>query len=219
MAAFPDAFKSSLEVRITGNPVRDEILKVQELKSHTDSNSNSKVRLLILGGSQGARALNEIVPDALAILPEDVAFEVWHQTGDNLFSETENHYQSANITARLQPFIEDMTEAYVWADIVICRAGALTISELAVAGIASILIPFPYAVDDHQTANAHYLSENGAAIICQQSELTKEKLAHWLSDLFHSQNRLQEMSNAAKEQSKPQATQQVSELCMEVAYA
>jgi len=219
MAAFPNAFKASLVVRITGNPVRNEILNVQTVKSQTKPQSESSIRLLILGGSLGARVLNEIIPETLAILPDDVKFEVRHQTGEKLFNEAELRYKSFNITAKLVPFIDDMAEAYSWADVVICRAGALTIAELTAVGVASILVPFPYAVDDHQTANARYLSDSGGAIICQQSDLTKEKLANWLSEFFHSRHRLQEMANVAKEQSKPQATQQVSELCMEAAYA
>ena len=219
MAAFPNAFKKSLVVHITGNPVRDEILNVQTVKSQTKPQTESNIRLLVLGGSLGARVLNEIIPETLAILPDDVKFGVRHQTGEKLFNEAELRYKSFSITAELVPFIDDMAEAYSWADVVICRAGALTIAELAAVGIASILVPYPYAVDDHQTANARYLSDSGGAIICQQSELTKEKLANCLCELFRSRHRLQEMANVAKAQSKPQATRQVSELCMEAAYA
>lgn len=215
MAAFPGTFRTSINARITGNPVRDEILNVQK-KISTNS---SPIRLLILGGSLGARALNEIIPESLAILPQSVEYEIKHQTGEKLFTETELHYKSLNVSAELLPFIDDMAEAYSWADIVICRAGASTISELAAVGIASILVPFPFAVDDHQTANARYLSDNGAALLCQQSELTKEKLAEWICEFYHSRERLQTMADAARNQSRPRATQQISELCLEASYA
>ena len=215
MAAFPGTFRTSNKIIITGNPVRDEILNLQK----KNFSNNSPIRLLILGGSLGARALNEIIPETLIILPEDVKYEIRHQTGEKLFTETRLHYNSLNVSAELIPFIDNMAEAYSWADIVICRAGASTISELAAVGIASILVPFPFAVDDHQTANARYLSNNGAALLCQQSELTKEKLAEWISEFYHSRKRLQAMADAARNQSKPRATQHISELCMEATYA
>lgn len=219
MAAFPNAFKESLAVKITGNPVRNEILNVQTEKSQTKQQTESTIRLLVLGGSLGARALNQVIPETLAILPNDVKFEVKHQTGEKLFAETEAHYKSFNISAELVPFIDDMAEVYAWADVVICRAGALTIAELAVVGVASILIPFPYAVDDHQTANAQYLSEQGGAILCPQSELSKERLAEWLNELYHARDRLQEMATISRDKAKPEATRQVSDLCLEAAYA
>ena len=215
MAAFPGTFRASIKTSITGNPVRDEILNVQKKVYSNDS----PIRLLILGGSLGARALNEIIPETLAILPGSVKYEIKHQTGEKLFTETRLHYDSLNVSAELIPFIENMAEVYSWADIVICRAGASTISELAAVGIASILVPFPFAVDDHQTANAGYLSDNGAALLYQQSELTREKLAELICEFFHSRERLQTMADAARDQSKPGATQHISELCLEAAYA
>ena len=219
MAAFPNTFDKSSDVRVTGNPVRKEILNARIIKHQYKSEPDQKMRLLILGGSQGAQALNEIIPETLSILDGDVELEVRHQTGEKLFAETEMHYKSFNMKAVLEPFIEEMDKAYAWADIVICRAGALTITELATVGVASILIPYPFAVDDHQTANARYLSEHGGAILCPQSDLSKERLAELISGLYRSRERLNEMADAARKQAKPQATRQVSELCMEAAYA
>lgn len=215
MAAFPGSFSSSVNTRVTGNPVRDQILNLRK-KTSLDK---SPIKLLILGGSLGARALNEIIPETLAILPGSVKYEIKHQTGEKLFTETELLYRTLNVTAELFPFIDNMADAYSWADVVICRAGASTISELAAVGIASILVPFPFAVDDHQTANAKYLSDFNAALLCQQSELTKEKLAEWICEFYKSRDRLQAMADAARSQSKPLATQQISELCLEAAYA
>ncbi|MEE9552620.1 MAG: UDP-N-acetylglucosamine--N-acetylmuramyl-(pentapeptide) pyrophosphoryl-undecaprenol N-acetylglucosamine transferase, partial [Gammaproteobacteria bacterium] len=216
-----NTFKSSPYIKSTGNPVRNDVLNVDITKSRLQTNAGreSSLHILILGGSQGARALNEIIPDTLATLPKDVCLEVRHQAGAKLFNETKTRYQTLNVKAKVEPFIDDMGEAYGWADIVICRAGAMTISELAAAGVASILVPFPFAVDDHQTANARYLSDHGGAILFPQSQLTKEKLAELLCEFYRSRSRILEMAEKARALAKPEATQQVSELCMEAAYA
>lgn len=221
MAAFPDAFNKRPGVRVTGNPVRSEILKARQVKAktHADKVDDPIMRILVIGGSQGASILNEIIPDSLSLLPEEVQFEVRHQTGKNLFIETTERYRTLNITAQLEPFINDMGEVYSWADIVICRAGALTISELAVVGVASILVPFPCAVDDHQTANASYLSDHDAAILLPQSRLNKNDLARLLYELYQSRIRLHQMAKNARSRAKLDATRQVSELCLEAAYA
>jgi len=219
MAAFPDAFQKSLNVVITGNPVRDEILNVNKSLSQTSIEHKHSLHLLVIGGSQGARKLNEIIPKSLSILKKNINLKVRHQTGIKFFEETELLYKRLNILVHLEPFINDMAEAYTWADIVVCRAGALTVSELAAVGVASILIPFPHAVDDHQTSNARYLSESGGAILFQQADLTEENLAQLLSELYQARDRIKQMSLNAKNKAKPKATQQVSELCMEAAYA
>ena len=218
MAAFPDAFKKSVYVQLTGNPVREEILNVHSLKSQSNTSEDDILRLLVIGGSLGARSLNEVIPQALNKLPADVKFEVKHQTGEKLLNETRDRYKTLGQNAQLIPFIDDIASAYAWAVIVICRAGAMTISELAAVGVASILIPYPHAVDDHQTANARYLSDNGAAYLFNESEFTAEKLAALLRDLFHSRSLLKEMSISARNQARPRATQHVSELCLEAAY-
>jgi UDP-N-acetylglucosamine--N-acetylmuramyl-(pentapeptide) pyrophosphoryl-undecaprenol N-acetylglucosamine transferase len=132
---------------------------------------------LIIGGSLGAQVLNEKLPQALALLSPAERPEIWHQTGDKHFSAAKKNYESMQIDAKLQPFIEDMSEAYNWADMVLCRAGALTVAELCAVGVGAIFIPFPHAVDDHQTANAQFMVNNKAAICIQQKDLTEKLLA------------------------------------------
>lgn len=179
LEGFPGAFKAAKKVIAVGNPVRVEIEQLaapdQAMLQH------DKCRVLVLGGSLGAQALNETVPQALALLPAEARPEVWHQTGDKNFNVAKSNYESKGIEAKVVPFIQDMAQAYHWADIVICRAGALTVAELCAAGRGAIFIPFPHAVDDHQTANAHYMVDNDAALCIQQSELTPALLAERLN--------------------------------------
>jgi len=219
MEAFPETFPKRIRARDTGNPVRTEILDVNAPDKRIKIDSAGVMKVLVLGGSQGARALNEIVPHAVASLPQDIRLEIRHQTGKNLYTETEVLYKTLNCKACLEPYIDDMSQAYAWADIVICRAGALTIAELSAVGVASILIPFPFAVDDHQTANAHYLSDQGGAFLIPEPEFTREKLGQLLSELYHSRGRLLTMAQEARALAKPKATEQVAELCLGVAYA
>jgi UDP-N-acetylglucosamine--N-acetylmuramyl-(pentapeptide) pyrophosphoryl-undecaprenol N-acetylglucosamine transferase len=180
---------------------------------------NEKLKLLVLGGSLGARALNRVIPETLSILPEEIVLEVRHQTGRQLFSETEALYKELKCTAQLEPFIEDMAAAYAWADLVICRSGALTVAELSAAGVASILIPFPFAVDDHQTANAQFLSHQGAALLVQEQDLSSDKLCKLLTGFYQSRHHLLSMAQQARSLAKPQATHKVAEYCLEAAYA
>ena len=174
--------------------------------------------LLVLGGSQGARALNQLVPQALALLDATERPEVWHQAGGQLQAAAETAYREAGLIARLTPFIEDMAEAYGWADLVLCRAGALTIAELAAAGVGALLAPFPFAVDDHQTANARFLEQGGAAQLIQQANLSAERLAAILRELGSDNRfRLLHMAEAARNLAQPQATEQVARTCLEQA--
>jgi UDP-N-acetylglucosamine--N-acetylmuramyl-(pentapeptide) pyrophosphoryl-undecaprenol N-acetylglucosamine transferase len=173
--------------------------------------------LLVLGGSQGARALNQMVPQALALFGADDRPEVWHQAGGQLHEAAETAYRDASVTARLTPFIEDMAEAYGWADLVLCRAGALTIAELAAAGVGAVLVPFPFAVDDHQTANARFLEQGGAALIRQQAELDAGRLAATLRELLGDRARLLNMAIAARRLAKMNAAEQVARACLEQA--
>jgi UDP-N-acetylglucosamine--N-acetylmuramyl-(pentapeptide) pyrophosphoryl-undecaprenol N-acetylglucosamine transferase len=172
---------------------------------------------LILGGSQGALRLNQVIPAALASVCGELQPDIRHQCGRRHVAVTEQAYQEAGVTARVMPFIDDMAEAYAWADLVICRAGAMTIAELAAVGAASVLVPFPYAVDDHQTHNAQYLVEAGAAILLPESELTPESLASLLSQLLSDRGRLLAMACAARERARPDAAASVADLCLEVA--
>lgn len=160
----------------TGNPVRAEIMAIPAPEKRAIG-THSRLRILVLGGSLGAKAINQIVPKALALIPDDKKPEVWHQSGAAHFAETQQCYLDNKVNANLVAYINDISKAYEFADMVICRAGALTVSELAAAGIASILIPFPHAVDDHQTKNAQFLTNAGAAILVSQHNLTPGYLA------------------------------------------
>ena len=159
-------------------------------------------------------AINECVPQALALLPLAARPSVLHQTGKQHFSAVQAAYQQTNVAGEIKPFLDDMAQHYSWADIVICRAGALTIAELAAAGVASILIPFPYAVDDHQTGNARFLSEHGAAILLPQAELKPQYLADLLNNLSRAQ--ALQMAQAARSLAKPDAAQRVAQVCAEL---
>src|SRR4029077_622788 len=179
MVAFPDALRGG---EWTGNPVRSDIASITPPEERFRSRQGP-LRLLVVGGSLGAQALNEAVPKALALLAEDVRPSVLHQAGEKNLAELKNNYQSSGVRGDLVAFIEDMARSYAEADLVICRAGAMTVSELSAAGMASLLVPFPHAVDDHQTANARFLSEKGAAILLPQGELTPQKLSALLLSL------------------------------------
>ena len=213
MQAFPDSFKGKQDIVVTGNPIRKDISDLDEPGIRM-AEREEKIRLLIIGGSLGAQALNEAVPNALSDLEKNIQPDVWHQTGKNKLESTISDYKKGNVEAKVTEYIEDMAEAYQWADLVICRAGALTISELANAGIAAILVPYPYAVDDHQTANAQYLTNAGAAISIQQDQLIS-KLRIVIADLLHTgRTKLIEMAKSARELSKPEATKMVAEICL-----
>jgi len=213
LSGFPAVLKKASWV---GNPVRAEItvLPAPSFRYRGRQERGEPLHLLVVGGSLGAAALNETVPQALAMLPHGERPEVMHQAGEKHIEALRDIYARAGVTANLVPFIEDMAGAYGWADLVICRAGALTIAELAAAGVASILVPFPHAVDDHQTGNARFLANAGAAILLPQAELTPERLA-----LIRNMNRDQLLQMAEKAQSlaKPDATAAVANACKELA--
>ena len=169
------------------------------------------MRVLITGGSQGAQVLNKVVPGALKILLPALAFEVRHQAGAKRVDEAVESYAAAGVDADIQPFIGDMAEAYAWADLVVCRSGALTVAELAAAGVASVLVPFAHAVDDHQTRNAEYLSDAGAAIILPQTTLDSQILATALEPLISDRTVLLSMATAARQMAIPNAAEKVVE--------
>lgn len=213
--AFPNTKKLGIhadKIIQTGNPIRAEIIAIAAPGMRTIG-SNPKLRILVLGGSLGAKAINEAVPQALALLPEDKKPEVWHQTGKAHLVEAQRCYLDNKIEAQVVPFIDDMAKAYQFADIVICRAGALTISELAAAGIASILIPFPHAVDDHQTVNAQFLTRTGAAILVEQHSLTARGLADLILKYIEHPEKCLEMAIRARALAKTNATVQVVAAC------
>ncbi len=214
LEAFPGSFGASGKAELVGNPVRPEIAALAPPSDRMADRSGPR-RLLILGGSLGAEALNRVVPAALALLPPAQRPQVRHQAGKGKEQETAAAYRSAGVTAEVSPFVQEMAEAYGWADLVICRAGALTISELAAAGVGSILVPYPFAVDDHQTRNAAFLVQAGAARLAPQSELTAEGLAALLRELLSEEGRLLAMATIARSLARPEATARVADLCEE----
>ena len=214
LEAFPGAFPAQRQALVVGNPVRETIAKLPPPAARF-AGRQGPARLLVLGGSQGALALNQRVPQALALLGDDERPDIWHQAGGRLYETAAVAYREAGVAARLTPFIEDMAEAYGWADLVLCRAGALTIAELAAVGVGAVLIPFPFAVDDHQTANARFLEQGQAALIVQQTELSAERLAALLRELTRNRARLLDMAEAARRLAKVDAAEQVARVCLE----
>lgn len=214
--AFPGSFPAGMHPEAVGNPVRAEIAELPA-PAERFAERSGPCRLLVLGGSLGAQALNEMLPEALALLPEHRRYEVHHQAGRDKLEATQAAYDKAGVRARVTDFVLDMAGAYAWADLVICRAGALTISELTATGVASILVPFPYAVDDHQTLNARFLSEAGAARLLPQNELDAESLAVMLGDYCDNRDQLLAMAEKARGLARVHATEQVAAACMEIA--
>jgi len=217
LEGFENAFAKQHGTLSVGNPVRKEIVNIMP-PAERFLLREKPIRLLILGGSLGARGLNQVVPAALEKLAEEERPDVWHQTGKTLHKETVELYSEAHLKARVEPFIERMETAYEWADLVVCRAGALTVSELACAGLASILVPYPYAVDDHQTKNAEYLERAGAAVLVQQEQLTAANLAEMLSGKFSDLGVLGEMAGRARKCGKNDAAERVANICLEIAH-
>ena len=213
LAGFPDAFAAKRGVW-TGNPVRRDIAALAA-PAQRYAGRSGPLRLTVIGGSLGAQALNSTVPQALALIPPADRPQVTHQSGARHLAAVEKYYRDAGVEAQLLPFIDNMAVQYAESDLIICRAGASTIAELAAAGIASVLVPFPHAVDDHQTHNARFLSECGAAVLIPQHELTPQKLAALLRAL--NRDALLEMATKARSVAKPDATQSVADECMRLA--
>ncbi len=212
LQAFPGTFPERTGAISCGNPVRESVTGLTDPDARFFQRRN-QLRLLITGGSQGARSLNETVPEALALMPADLRPLVCHQAGKGNTQATRKAYQSAGIDAAVHEFIEDIASAYEWADLVICRAGALTISELAAAGLGAILIPFPHAVDDHQTRNAAFLEEAGAAQIIAESSLSPQLLASRLESLLSDRAVPLEMARKARALAVNDAAEQVVMAC------
>ena len=216
LEAFPGTFAERYAAVHTGNPIRVEMSNViapdQRLSGRTGA-----LRLLVLGGSQGAVRLNEVVPDAIAGIADRLSIEVRHQSGTRNLETTRIAYEKCGLDVDLLPFIEDMSEAYQWSDLVVGRAGAMTVCELAAVGVASILVPFPYAVDDHQRANARWLSDVGAAVMIPEDRLTPDYLGRTLTELYLARDRLLEMAKAARSKAVVDATERVANLCLETA--
>ncbi|MEI2454044.1 MULTISPECIES: undecaprenyldiphospho-muramoylpentapeptide beta-N-acetylglucosaminyltransferase [Lysobacter] len=215
LTGFPDTFSGGRE-EVVGNPVRSEIASIAAPAQRLADRSGP-LRLLVLGGSQGARALNRAVPAAIAGLRGRVPCEVRHQCGEKLLADAQEAYAKAGVIASLEPFIADMAAAYAWADLVVCRSGALTLAELCAAGVGSVLVPFPQAVDDHQTKNARYLVDRGAAQLLPQSG---DDLGARLSatiEILAERGVLLQMAEAAHHIARPDAAERVADAVLEVA--
>jgi UDP-N-acetylglucosamine--N-acetylmuramyl-(pentapeptide) pyrophosphoryl-undecaprenol N-acetylglucosamine transferase len=248
LQAFPGSWDEKLNPITCGNPVRRDVVALEAPETRLAGRSGA-IRILLTGGSQGALALNRLVPEAIGLLRESNQFEIRHQAGPRWVEETREAYETAgmpcssgfsrdqnenmHVAAEAAPadieksgtgirvevteFIEDMAAAYAWADVVVCRAGALTVSEVAAAGVAALFIPFPHAVDDHQTRNAEYLVENGAALLLQESQTDARKLANVLSSLAEDRARLVDMAMRGRAAAVPDAAARVADLCREYA--
>ena len=219
LAAFPYAFGEPEIAQVVGNPVREQIKNIAATQERYAVRAQQKLplQLLVVGGSLGAKAINELIPSALKELPSNLRPVVWHQTGKGHAEATTALYMQNQVDAKVAEFIDDMASAYAWADIIVCRAGALTVSELMMAGVASILIPLPSAIDDHQTFNAKNLTDVGAGIALVQKDLTAAKLAALLLTELADRNHLMSMAEKAQQLAKPYAAAQVADICEEVA--
>lgn len=212
VCGFPDALRRGLWL---GNPVRREIAQLPlPAERYAQRAPGSPLRLLVLGGSLGAAAINEMVPKGLALLPESERPEVRHQAGEKHLAQLQQNYRDAGVRAECLAFIDDMAAAYAWADLVICRAGALTVAELAAAGVASILVPFPHAVDDHQTYNARFLARAGGAVLLPQGEMTPQSVSLLRN---YTRGQLLQMAERARSLAKPDAAVDVADICQELA--
>ena len=205
LTGFPQTFVGEI---VVGNPVRAQIADVPA-PAQRDFNHGGALRLLVLGGSQGARALNNAVPQAVAALGMPV--QIVHQSGEKLLDEARNAYADAGVPARVEAFIGDMADAYAWADLVVCRAGALTLAEVCAVGVGSVLVPFPQAVDDHQTRNAEYLVERGAALLLKQDATLVVRLRDVLGELARNSGKRFAMADAARSLAKPDAAERVAD--------
>jgi len=214
ICAFPHAFAKNIHAQCLGNPVRASLLSLAPPEQRFKERSGP-LRILVLGGSQGAKLLNQVLPQAIRLLAP-ASLSVWHQCGKGAKAETLACYQSYCCDSRVDEFIENMDEAYDWADLLVCRAGALTLAELSVVGLASILVPFPYAVDDHQTKNAQFLLEHQAAVLLPQQDLAAESLSRLLQDLINHRSKLLHMAIQARRLGNRQALAAIVACCIEV---
>jgi UDP-N-acetylglucosamine--N-acetylmuramyl-(pentapeptide) pyrophosphoryl-undecaprenol N-acetylglucosamine transferase len=214
--AFPGSFPQARKAIATGNPVRPAIAALPPPRERF-AGRTGPAHVLVVGGSLGAQALNETLPRALARLSAASRPLVRHQAGEKTLAAAQAAYLQAGVAAEVTAFISDMAQAYAWADLVVCRAGALTVSELAAAGLGAILVPYPHAVDDHQVSNARYLTEAGAALLIIQRDLDPAGLAMTLETLLADRARLLTMAEAARTRATPAAVDQIAAACLELA--
>lgn len=204
LEAFPDSFNKKVKAKFTGNPLRKQFKECVERRA-----AHQGINILVVGGSQGAQKLNQIVPGAVAGL--DFNVQVRHQTGTAMQEQVESRYKELGVNAEVNAFIEDMVSAYQWADLVICRSGAMTVSEVAAAGVPAIFIPLPNAIDDHQTANARYLTDAGAGLLLLQKDLNETTLAEQITKVA---KQLDVISKTVKEYARLDATEIVAGVCI-----
>lgn len=214
LTGFPGSFASREEA--VGNPVRAEIAAI-DLPEKRFAGRSGPLRILVVGGSQGARALNTGVPQAVAALAAEHPVQIRHQSGEKMYDEAVQAYAAAGVEAQITPFIADMAEAFAWADLVVCRSGASTLAELCAAGVGSVLVPFPAAVDDHQTRNAEYLVERNAAVLLKQGDALVASLTSLLRELSENPARRLQMANAARALAKVDAAQRIADIILEEA--
>lgn len=218
--SFPGTFAPKAGAVCTGNPVRKDI---EALPACRPLAHGGPLHLLVLGGSRGARAINEVVPLAVDAMPASIRPAVWHQAGRDKIALARDAYIRARLAlndgCRVEPFIDDMAQAYAWADLVVCRAGATTVAELSAVGLPSVLVPFPHAVDDHQTANARWLAQAGGAILLPQEKCSAAALSDLLEHYTRNPALLQGMADAARSLARPRAAERVASICMEVCHS
>ena len=212
LAAFPSAFAKE-QCEVVGNPVRASVANV------TAKQTTTPINVLVVGGSLGAQVLNETLPTVFSELSALTTLNIWHQTGKNNEPNVTASYQQLGLTenSKVAEFIDDMDSAYQWADLVICRAGALTVSEIAAAGRMALFVPFPHAVDDHQTANAKYLVTEQAALIMQQSEFNQAAVVELLTPYLNAPEKISTMASKAKQLAILDATANVAKRCEQLA--
>ena len=214
LTGFPSTFVRK-NVEVVGNPVRMEISQGRREYIVAEP-AGRPLRVLVVGGSLGAYIFNKTVPAALAQMTVEERPEVWHQTGENKLEFTQQEYKVHDVEARVNAFIEAMHDAYAWADLVICRAGAITVAELAMAGVGAVFVPYPYAVDDHQTANAAVLAKAGAAFMIQEREFNASALARLLRDVGINRSKIKDIAHAIRSFARPRAADDVAKICMQV---
>jgi UDP-N-acetylglucosamine--N-acetylmuramyl-(pentapeptide) pyrophosphoryl-undecaprenol N-acetylglucosamine transferase len=217
LCGFPGAFRRVPSARHVGNPVRADITALPPPRR--DFAETSTLCLLVLGGSQGAQVFNTVVPEALRAWDREPAAEVWHQCGGKWVAPTRAAYAGLTVSARVTGFIDDMAAAYHWADLVICRAGAMTVAELCAAGRAAILVPYPHAVDRHQTVNANFLAEREAAILLPQERFVASVVCELLERVAANRELLIKMAQNARRCAMPDAAETIGELCLEAMHA
>lgn len=214
--AFPGSFGPGSRAELIGNPVRRSLAPDLPPRARLLQRAGARRRVFVLGGSQGARILNETLPRALALLPVGERPEVWHQAGRGL-DTARAAYAAAGVEARIEEFIDDMAAAYQWADLVVARAGALTVAELAMVGVGAILVPLKSAIDDHQTGNARHFVAGGAGLVLTEDELEPARLAREMAGCLAAPERLVAMAEAAQAQARHRVAETLADACLAAA--